>query len=125
MRVLSETQRRVPLTLHAYCVMPNHFHLIVGPTLGPNLSAFMHRLTLTHSNRWHRHFGTRGTGPVYQGRFKAFAIENYEYFWAAIQYVQQNPVRAGLVARAEDWPWSSLGSDGRNREGVEVGTWQK
>src|SRR5262249_50690343 len=58
--------------------------------------------------RWHAHYHTEGTGPLYQGRFKSFAVAEDEHLWTVLRYVERNPVRAGLVQRAEDWPWSSL-----------------
>ena len=63
MRVFAEAQARVPLRLLAYCVMPNHFHLVAWPSRDDELSEFMHWLTLTHSKRWHVYRGTNGTGP--------------------------------------------------------------
>jgi putative transposase len=98
----------------AYCVMPNHFHFVLGPTLSPILSTFMHKLTMTHSKRWQAFRGTTGTGPVYQGRFKALFLGDARHFATVCRYVEQNPVRAGLVSRPEDWPWSSAADDGQN-----------
>jgi putative transposase len=108
LEVLSHAHQEHAIPLLAYCVMPNHFHLVVGPTVTRALSLFMHRLTLTHGKRWHGHRGTRGTGPVYQGRFKAFLIDDDAHFLTVCRYVERNPVEAELVRRAEEWPWSSL-----------------
>jgi len=104
--------------------MPNHFHLIVGPTITPTLSAFMHRLTMTHSKRWQMHRQTSGTGPVYQGRFKAVLINDNDHFSTVRRYVQWNPVEAGLVEKAEDWPWSSFGKDRKNCDRIVLSSWQ-
>lgn len=113
MDALGVAQQRVPMAILAYCIMPNHFHLVVGPTETPALSRFMHRLTVLHSMRWHQHFGTTGTGPVYQGRFRAYPIRDETHFLFVCRYVERNPLRADLVARAEQWRWSSLGKDRR------------
>jgi len=75
----------------------------------------MHRLTIKHSKKWHRTRGTTGTGSVYQGRFKALRIADDAHFGAVCRYVEQNPIRAGLVERLEDWPWSSVSGDRRIR----------
>jgi len=58
--------------------------------------------------RWHAHHRTTGTGHLYQGRFKAFPIQENDHLYTALWYVERNPLRAGLVTRAEQWRWSSL-----------------
>lgn len=63
---------------------------------------------LTHTQRWHAHRHSTGTGHVYQGRFKSFPVQEDEHFHAVCRYVERNALRANLVARAEDWRWSSL-----------------
>lgn len=94
--------------LLAYCVMGNHWHLVLRTTADGALSPFMKWLTLTHTQRYqvaHQHVGH---GPVYQGRFKSFLIESGEHLLRVCRYVERNAARASLVQRAEDWPWSSL-----------------
>jgi putative transposase len=88
--------------------MRTHFHLILAPEGPGTISRFMHRLTMRHAQVWHRQRGTSGTGPVYQGRFKAVPIESDESFLNACRYVERNPRAAGLVERAEQWRWGSL-----------------
>jgi putative transposase len=107
-RVLMQTLQRFPVRVLAYCAMPNHWHLIVWPTAPGELPRFMHWLTCTHAQRWHAHRGTSGTGAVYQGRYKAIPIESDRHFLRVCRYVERNPLRAGLVAKAEEWRWSSL-----------------
>ena len=106
--VLSEAVARYGTRLLAYCVMPNHFHLMLWPREDGELTAFMRWLTLTHTQRWHAHRGSAGTGHVYQGRFKSFPVQDDGHFLAACRYVERNAVRAGLAARAQDWLWCSL-----------------
>jgi len=65
-------------------------------------------LTVTHVRRWHAHHHTEGTGPLYQGRFKSFPIQEGEHFLTVCRYVERNPRRANLVKQAEAWRWSSL-----------------
>jgi putative transposase len=91
-----------------YCLMPNHFHLVVWPHQDGELSEFLHWLTLTHTMRWHAHYHSGGTGPLYQGRFKSFPVEEDEHLLTVCRYVEGNPLPARLVQRAECWPWSSL-----------------
>jgi len=107
-RVVEETVARTGIRLLCYCVMPNHWHLMVWPQKDGELSDVLRWLTVTHTQRWHAHRGTAGTGPVYQGRFKSFPVQSDEHFLTVARYVERNAVRADLVARAEDWRWSSL-----------------
>jgi putative transposase len=109
-KVLAEAHLRLPLRILAYVVMGNHWHFVVWPKRGQGetVSDFFRWLTLTHSQRWHAHHRTRGMGHVYQGRFKSFPIASDEHLTTVMRYVERNPVRAGLVERAEDWPWGSL-----------------
>jgi REP-associated tyrosine transposase len=100
--------QEVPVHLLAYCAMPNHFHLIVSPTEDLQLGAFMHRFEGTHAQRWHAAHGTSGTGAVYQGRYTPVEITSDRQFLTVCRYVERNPKKAGLVARAEQWQWGSL-----------------
>lgn len=109
LRVMVEMcERHSGVALLSFCVMPNHWHLLVRPSRAGDLSQFMRLLTVTHTQRYHAHHRTAGTGPIYQGRFKSFPIEGEGYFLTAARYVERNALRAGLVDRAEDWRWSSL-----------------
>jgi len=103
--------------------MPNHFHLVLWPRTDTELSAFMAWLTATHSKRWHATRQTTGTGHVYQGRFKAFPVSSDTYFLCLCRYVERNALRAGLVERAEDWPWSSLAQRAGRRSAVSLADW--
>lgn len=108
--VLEQAHEREPLRILAYCIMPTHWHLVVWPRAGRDdqVSEFMRWLTGTHTQRWHAHFQTAGTGPLYQGRFKSFPVQSDEHLHTVLRYVERNPRRAGLVRRAEDWRWGSL-----------------
>ena len=107
-RVLAEAVARDTMRLLAYCVMPNHFHLVLWPRGDRDLSRFMRWLTLTHTQRWHAHRHSAGSGHVYQGRFKSFPVEGDEHLATLCRYVERNALRARLVARAEEWRWGSL-----------------
>jgi putative transposase len=109
-RTLEEAFQRVPLRILSYCVMPNHWHFVVWPRRGADgeVSDFFRWLTLTHTQRWHANHGTSGTGHLYQGRFKSFPIEQDEHYYTVARYVERNPLRAGLVQRAEEWRYGSL-----------------
>jgi putative transposase len=106
-RVLEEALELHPTRLLAYCIMPNHWHFLLWPREDGELTAFLRWLTHTHTMRWHAHHRTSGTGHLYQGRFKAFPVQNDEHFYTVARYVEQNALRAGLVERANRWRWSS------------------
>jgi putative transposase len=107
-RTLAEAVARHDVQLLAYCLMPNHFHLVVRPGADGALSQFMRWLTMTHTQRWHAHRHSAGSGHLYQGRFKSFPVQDDGHLATLCRYVERNALRAGLVGRAEDWRWVSL-----------------
>lgn len=107
-RCVARAQEMVPLAIFCYCIMPNHWHLVVRPHENGELGAFMQRLTLTHARRWQEHRQVHGTGHVYQGRYKSFPIQTDEHYLTVARYVERNAKRAHLVKRAEQWRWCSL-----------------
>lgn len=98
----------VQIRVIAFCLMKNHWHLVLWPVHGVDLSAYMQKLMNRHIRQYLRDYSLVGTGHVYQGRYKAFPIQGDAHLLNVLRYVEANPQRAGLVARAEDWPWSSL-----------------
>ena len=108
LQAVGESSVRLPMRLLAYCLMPNHFHLVVRPFGDGDLSRWMQWLLTTHVRRYLKYYGH--SGHVWQGRFKAFPAQDDEHLITVVRYVERNPLRAGLVGRAEDWPWSSLGA---------------
>ena len=123
LNVFGEAQKRIPIRCLAYCLMQNHFHLVLLPRTDVELSTFMGWLTATHSKRWHANRGTTGTGHVYQGRYKAFPVSSDTYFLRLCRYVERNALRAGLVTRAEDWPWCSLAQRAGRRSSITLADW--
>jgi putative transposase len=89
---------------HAYCLMTNHYHLLVETPDG-NLSKGMRQLNGVYTQRFNAEHGR--CGHVFQGRYKAIIVQKEAYLTELSRYVVLNPVRAGMVARPEDWPWSS------------------
>ena len=122
-KVFAEAQDRIPVRCLAYCLMPNHFHLVLWPQTDGELPAFMAWLTATHSKRWHAHRRTAGTGHVYQGRYKAFPVAADMHFLRLCRYVERNSLRAGLVTRAEEWPWCSLAQRAGRNAPVSLTAW--
>lgn len=107
-RVLSQAHQRIPIRILAWCLMPNHWHLALWPQTDSQLSDFMQWLTHTHTQRWHAHYHTSGTGHLYQGRFKSFPVQSNLHLLIVLRYIERNALRAGLVPRAQDWRWGSL-----------------
>jgi putative transposase len=104
--LIGEACDRLPMRVLAYCLLPNHFHLALWPQGNGDLSRWMQWLLTSHVRRYHKHY--HSSGHVWQGRFKAFPIEEDNHLLTVLRYIERNPVRAGLVSRAEHWPWSSL-----------------
>ncbi len=104
-----ETLRTRPMRICGFCIMPNHWHMVLWPENDGDVSSFVHHLTSLHALRWKRRHDEVGLGPLYQGRFRAFPIQTDHHFLTVVRYVERNPLRANLVDRAESWAWSSLG----------------
>ena len=94
---------KVPMHHLAYCLMPNHFHLVVRPEADGDLGRWMQWLMTTHVRRHHGRYGT--SGHLWQGRFKSFVIQDDAHLLTVLRYVERNPVRARLVERARGTPW--------------------
>ncbi|NEX22029.1 addiction module toxin RelE [Thiorhodococcus mannitoliphagus] len=102
--VLAEVVERFNWLCHAYCLMTNHYHLIVETVEG-NLSKGMRQLNGVYTQASNRRHGR--AGHLFQGRFKSILVDKDAYLLELTRYVVLNPVRAGLVAAPDDWPWSS------------------
>ncbi len=97
--------RAAGVAVWAWVLMPNHVHLILTPGDGDGLRRALARLHRAHAGRIHARLGR--SGHFWQGRFGCVAMDEM-HLMAALRYVALNPVRAGLAARPEDWPWSSV-----------------
>jgi len=104
--LLGRAQQRLELPLLAACLMPNHIHLVVRPAAASDLARWMHWTFTTHVRWYHAKYST--TGRLWQGRFKAFLIQEDHHLLTVMRYVERNALRASLVERAEDWAWGSL-----------------
>ncbi|MBP6261950.1 MAG: transposase [Nitrospira sp.] len=121
-RVLAEGCRRVPMRIVAYCLMPNHWHLLLWPATDGTVSRFIGWVTLTHTKRWHSYRQSVGTGHMYQGRFKSFVVQQDAHLLTVCRYVERNAVRAKLVERAEQWRWSTAGQQSVSDRVVPLST---
>lgn len=106
--LVAGTKGRSPIRLLAYCLMPNHWHMVVWPESARAVTAFCHRLCSMHAIRHRRGTNTIGHGHLYQGRYHSRIIESERQYYQVMRYVEANALRAGLVDRAQAWRWSSL-----------------
>ncbi len=103
--VLGENAARFGIALHAYVLMDNHFHLLATPSAADGLPQWMQAV----GRRYVRYFNDRHgrTGTLWEGRYKSTLIQTDRYLMTCMAYIDLNPVRAGMVAAARDYPWSS------------------
>ena len=106
-RVMIEAHERHPIRILSYCILSNHWQFVVWPEEDGQVSAFFRSLAQTHAMRWRVAHPNVGYGRLYQGRFKNFAVQ-CEHLLTVLRYVERSALSARLVARAEDWRWSSL-----------------
>jgi REP-associated tyrosine transposase len=111
---LHKTKQRYPFRLYAYCLMTNHFHLLLAPENGVSISRVLQSLAVAHT--WHYHRGRGTVGHVWQGRFKSPVVQDDDRALVVLRYIEANPLRAGMVADLADYPWSSYGLHGLGRD---------
>jgi putative transposase len=106
-KVLAEAHERAPIRILGWCLLPDHWHLVLWPKRDRELSDFMRWLSLTHAQRWKHAHDAVGRGHLYQDRFKSFPIQQDHHLLTVLRYVERNVVRPTLARRAEKWPWGS------------------
>ena len=109
---MAEAAERTVVRLVAFCLMPNHWHLVLWPHTGAEISTYMQILMNAHLRDLLPRHGLSGHGHVYQGRYRNHLIRNQMHFLNVCRYVEANARRAQLCQRAELWPWSSLACSG-------------
>jgi len=117
--LMSEWCMTFQVDVWAYCLMPNHIHLIAVPETKDGLNLAIGEAHRRYSRRINFREGWRG--HLWQGRFSSFILDD-RYLLACTKYVELNPVRAGLVKKPEDWPWSSAGSHMNGKDDILVKT---
>jgi putative transposase len=105
LQALADLQERKPFELYGYCLMTNHFQLLIKP-LEDNISRIMQSLTVSHTQRYHKHHGSGG--HVWQGRFKSPVIQADDHLLTVLRYIEANPLRASMVRQAKNYRWSSF-----------------
>jgi putative transposase len=109
---LGDLKGRKPFRLFGYCLMSNHFHVLIRPLEVP-ISRIVQSLLISHTQRYHRCH--RSSGHVWQGRFKSPVIQDDDHLLTVLRYIEANPLRARIVADAGDYPWSSYSAHGRGK----------
>ncbi len=125
-QILTEAvQRFLEIQLYAYCLMPNHWHLVVRPTVDGEMSRFGQWLGLTHTQRYNAHYQTTGEGHLYQGRYKSFPVQGDDHFLSVCRYVERNALSGELCDAADQWKYCSLyrWRHGTAREKSILSTW--
>lgn len=107
LNILAKKKAESATVIYAYCLMDNHVHLVLRD-MENELSGLMRGLNTSYAMFFNSKYGR--TGHLFQGRFKSEVVENDRYLMACIRYVHNNPVKAGIVAQARQYPWSSYGS---------------
>jgi len=117
-RILEHTRELIPVKIFSFCLMTNHFHLVLQSVEdGENVSRFMRDLTSTYCRYFNALYHRRGT--LWEGRFRASLITNDEYLLACNRYVELNPIRAGIASRLSEYPWTSY----HHRSGKHCVSW--
>jgi len=109
--VLREALEKFPVSLYAYCIMPNHWHLLARGHKPRAISRFMHWFETTHASRWRRSHEAVGQGAVYQNRFRSHPVDGSLAFLKTAAYIERNALAAGLTKEASAWPWGSAFPD--------------
>jgi putative transposase len=116
--LVHRAQDRLRVPILSACLMPNHLHFVMRPASAGDLARWMQWVFTTHV-RWH-HAKYSTTGRVWQGRFKAFLVQQDHHLLTVMRYVERNALRANLVERAEDWKWGSAAWRLERRSPVEL-----
>ena len=105
--LLADNARTYGVAIHAYVLMGNHFHLLATPASAEALPRMMQAVGRSYVRVFNQRYGR--TGTLWEGRYRSTLIQSERYLLACMAYIDLNPVRAGLVAQAADYPWSSHG----------------
>jgi putative transposase len=123
LHLVDEAACRIPMRILAYCVMRNHFHLLLWPFEGQDLPDYMQMLMNLHIQRYIRHYPPASPGHIYQGRYANSIVQTGPSLYRVARYVEANALSAGIVPRAEDYPWSSASPLAHERNRPLIAEW--
>ena len=103
---MSQVQQRVPVRIVSYCILKDHWHILLWMNRVPRLSEFMKRLLVMHSQRWHSIHNSLGGGTLYTGRYKSFPVQK-SHCCSVMRFIESHPVRSGEVDNPLDWEFGS------------------
>lgn len=123
--VLEEAKQKHPCLIYSYCLMPNHFHLLLVPESKENVSLFMKFVGAKYVRYFNKSYSR--TGTLWEGRFRCSIIDENAYFLACLRYIEMNPVRAKLAKTPETYHWSSykVRACGNHNPLVNLDAWYK
>lgn len=113
-KILKQYIKKIKVDLLAYCLMPNHVHLLLVPFQDNALAKVMQVINLSYTQYINKEY--MRSGRIWESRFRSSVVDKDEYLWRVIKYIENNPVRAQIVARAEDYRWSSASFHVFNRK---------
>ncbi|QJA06343.1 hypothetical protein FVE67_05765 [Thermosulfurimonas marina] len=105
LEILANLKRKREIKLWCFCLMPNHFHLLVVPTSSDQLVKFMQGLLVSYTQYYNQKYAIEG--QLWRAKYHASIVDGETYLWKVMRYIERNPVRAGLAASPEDYPYSS------------------
>lgn len=106
LRLLEEKHELHEVVIAAHCLMPNHFHMLLRAEADGAISSLMQGLCSSFSQGINHQLGRQG--PMFAGRFKAVPVRQEEYYVHLARYIHRNPLKAGLVNRVDNWPYSNF-----------------
>ncbi|WP_428909709.1 transposase [Niallia sp. Krafla_26] len=104
LEILQRYKKKLHFVVYAWCLMGNHVHLLIKEG-GEDISITMKKIGVSYVGYYNRKYETNG--PLFQGRYKSENVEEPGYLWRVIRYIHQNPVKAGMVVKPDDWQWNS------------------
>jgi putative transposase len=102
---LNQWSQRTGIRVWAYCLMDNHFHLLLEPLNAEGLGRCLHGTTFQYAQYFNRKYNR--TGRLWENRYFSCPVDKDEYLWSVVRYIERNPIRAKMTTRVEDWKWSS------------------
>ncbi|GAX62655.1 transposase and inactivated derivative [Candidatus Scalindua japonica] len=125
LKLLNELTNKTESEVGAYCLMDNHFHLLISPNSRDGLGQCLHGTTFRYAQYFNMKYSR--SGRLWQNRYFSCPIDKNEYYWAVVKYIEMNPVRAGIVKKPELWDWSSASEHikGEHDGKINLHKWSK